>query len=135
MPCDQLVDAPCMSDQLDWLVAPAVVFAVRVDAVAEEPFTAGAMQILEVGSRHDHTMQQFLELIIRLVLHVGDLPTIPKALRRAHQKRPQRGHVAAAQDAAKLGDIGRLASLHMGGDPERTRTSCLQFRKLTLYPG
>src|SRR5258706_116522 len=91
------------------------------------------MQILEIGTRHDHTVQQLLHLILRFALDIQDLLHVPKPRSRLEQKRPQRPHIPPAQDAAKLGDVGWLAR-HNLGDPERTRTSCLRFRKSTLCP-
>src|SRR6266852_6796047 len=116
--CDQFPESPCIRLRA-WLRRPSgrlittpVVFAVRVDAVAEEPFTAGSMQILEIGPGHDHAVQQLLELVLGLLLHIGNLLRIPKPLRRLQQKRPQCQHVAPAQNAAKLGYVGWFTWRH-----------------------
>src|SRR5437870_4068983 len=54
MACDQVMAA---------LVATLARFAERIDAVSKEPLAAGAVQILEVGPRHDHAVQQLLHLV------------------------------------------------------------------------
>src|SRR6266851_679165 len=116
--CDQFPESPCIRPGA-WLrrpsgrlVAPPVVFAVRVDAMAEEPFAARAMQILEIGPGHDHAVQQLLELVLRLLLHIGNLLRIPKPLRRLQQKRPQSHNISSAQNAAELGYVGWLTWRH-----------------------
>src|SRR5438067_5729632 len=101
----------------------------------KQPFAACAMQVGEVGTRDDHAMQQLLHVIIRFRLDVGDLPSIPKALRCLEQKRPESHSIPPPQHRTELRGIRRLAWHPCApGDPGETRTPYLSFRKRTLCP-
>src|SRR5438309_2779265 len=89
---------------------PALAFlAVDVDAVSKQPLAAGAVQVLEIGPRHDHAVEQLFHLVRRLRLHVGHLATVAKALRRSGQELPEHRSVPPPQHASQLRYIRRLS--------------------------
>ncbi len=58
------------------LVAGFAGVAEGVDAVAEQPLAAVAVQVDEIGASQDHSVQQLLHLLVGLRLHIANLPRV-----------------------------------------------------------